>query len=320
MKKPISIAISMGEPSGIGPEVIVKALKGLRRIKDAIFFVTGDSFVLSRYGIKSSPNLSLVDINNITPSRFNPGSPSEESARASLEYLNAAVSLIKRGICQGLVTGPISKEAVFGAGFLWPGHTEFLAHAFGVKRVAMVFVSDRFKVALASRHVSLKQVVKDIRREDILSCAAITLKLLKRYFKVKKPKIAVSGLNPHAGEAGLFGREEIEVIAPAIKKLNKNLGKHFFGPFAPDTVFYRAYQREFDMVIAMYHDQGLIPFKMVEFREGVHVTAGLPFIRTSPVHGTAFDIAGKNTADHRSMLNAILLAYQLTKNNLAASQ
>lgn len=317
MKRPISIVISMGEPSGIGPEVVVKALKGLSRIKDAVFFVTGDSFVLSRYGIKSSPNLSLVDINNIIPSRFTPGSPGKESARASLEYLNAAVSLIKRGICQGLVTGPISKEAaVFGAGFLWPGHTEFLAHAFGVKRVAMVFISDRFKVALASRHIALKQAVKGIREEDIFSCAAIALGLLKKYFKVKRPKIAVSGLNPHAGESGLFGREEIEVIAPAIKKLNKSLGEHFFGPFAPDTVFYRAYQGEFDMVIAMYHDQGLIPFKMVEFRQGIHLTAGLPFIRTSPVHGTAFDIAGKNIADHHSMLNAISLAYQLTKNSL----
>lgn len=317
MKKRISIAVSMGEPSGIGPEVVVKALKGLSKIKDAIFFVTGDPFVLSYYGIKKSPNLTLVGINNINPARFKPGSPGKESARASLEYLNAAVSLIKRGVCQGLVTGPISKEAaVFGAGFLWPGHTEFLAHAFGIKHVAMVFISERIKVALASRHVALRQAVKAISKEDIYRCGILIYGLLKKYFKVRKPKIAVSGLNPHAGEAGLFGREEIEKIGPAIKKLNKSLGEYFFGPFAPDTVFHRAYLGEFDLVIAMYHDQGLIPFKMVEFKEGVHLTAGLPFIRTSPVHGTAFDIAGKNAANHHSMLKAILLAYQLTKNNL----
>ena len=316
MKKRISIAISMGEPCGIGPEVLAKSLKGLSRVKDAVFFVTGDSYVLSSYGIKSSPNVELIGINANTPFPFKPGSPSKESGSASLDYLNAAVSLIKNGTCQGLVTGPISKEAVRSAGFLWPGHTEFLAHAFGAEQVAMVFISERFKVALASRHIALKEVLEDFKKEDIFDCAAISFKLLKKYFKLKRPRIAVSGLNPHAGEAGLFGREDINIIAPAVKKLNQRLGKHFFGPFAPDTVFYRAYRGEFDMVIAMYHDQGLIPFKMVEFCQGVHLTAGLPFIRTSPVHGTAFDIAGKNAADHHSMFNAILAAYQLTKNSL----
>ena len=316
MKKNIRIAISMGEPTGIGPEVLVKALRALKHLKGATFFVCGDSFVLTKYGFRSQTNVNLIDLKNITPRQFEPGVPTRESAKATLDYLESAVALIKKGKADGLATAPLSKEHVTRAGFLWPGHTEFLAHAFGVSHVEMVFVAETLKVVLATRHVSLKDAINSITESKIVRCGDFVLDLLKRTVKVKNPRIAVCGLNPHAGEAGLFGSEEKASIAPAIKKLNKARGEHFFGPFAADTVFRRARQGEFDLVMAMYHDQGLIPFKMIAFDKGINVTIGLPFIRTSPLHGTAFDIAGKNMADPRSMEAAIRLACQWNKSSL----
>jgi 4-hydroxythreonine-4-phosphate dehydrogenase len=313
MKKNIRIAISMGEPTGIGPEVLVKALGALKHVKDATFYVCGDLFVLSRYGFKNQKNVRLLDLKNVTPEYFSPGAPSKETAQATLEYLKVAVNLIKKGECYGLVTAPLSKEHVARAGFLWPGHTEFLAHAFGVSHVEMVFVSDALKVVLATRHMSLKDAIRSITETKIERCGDFVLKFLKDIVKIKNPSIAVCGLNPHASESGLFGSEEKASIIPAIKKLNKVRGEYFFGPFAADTIFRRARQGEFDLVMAMYHDQGLIPFKMASFQKGVNVTIGLPFIRTSPLHGTAFDIAGKNIADHHSMEEALRLACLWTK-------
>lgn len=315
MRKTVKIAIAMGDPAGIGPEITARALKGAGRFKDAVFFVAGDAYVLARYGFKKSGNVFLTDLKNITPHAFKPGSPTEETARASLEYLKSAVSQIKEAQAHCLVTAPLSKECVRRAGFPWPGHTEFLAHSFGVSRPEMVFISDVLKVVLVTRHMSLRDAIKSITETKIVRCGEQVLDLLAGKFKIKNPRIAVCGLNPHAGEAGLFGSEEKASIAPAIKKLNKAAGPHFFGPFAADTVFHRARHGEFDLVMAMYHDQGLIPFKMIAFESGVNLTIGLPFVRTSPVHGTAFDIAGKEVADPRSMKAAITLAYQLTKNS-----
>ncbi len=310
----VNIAISMGDPSGIGPEVLVKALKHMGRMQDAAFFIAGDAFVLKRYGLTSMPSVTVIDLKNINSSSFKPGTPTKKSALASIDYLKAAVSLIKKGDADCLVTAPISKENVSGSGFSWPGHTEFLANAFDRSQVEMVFVSERLKVVLATRHMALKKVPGALSKKRITECAGLTLKLLRDNFKIKDPKVAICGLNPHAGEAGLFGNEEKAVIAPAVKALNVKWGRHFYGPYAADTLFKKAYDGGFDMVVAMYHDQGLIPFKLMEFQEGVNLTAGLGFIRTSPVHGTAFDIAGKNIADHRPMLSAIRLAYTLTKN------
>jgi 4-hydroxythreonine-4-phosphate dehydrogenase len=211
------------------------------------------------------------------------------------------------------VTGPIAKKKVRDCGFLHAGQTEFLGHFFKTKHVEMVFVSKPLKVVLVTRHMALKDAVSAIKKRRIVTCGRLVCDLLKKNFRIKSPKIAVCGLNPHAGEGGLFGLEEKLEIAPAIRQLNKILGNYFYGPFPADTIFSRALRSEFDMVMAMYHDQGLIPFKVAEFEQGVNLTAGLPFIRTSPVHGTAFDIAGKNLADHRSMQSAIELAYQLTQ-------
>jgi 4-hydroxythreonine-4-phosphate dehydrogenase len=310
----MDIAVSMGDPCGIGPEVLAKALLKVRRIKDAAFFIFGDGRVLSRHGFRPSGNITLVDIKEGPIRSLRPGVPCAQAARASLAYLESAVAWLKQGKARALVTGPISKESVVEAGFSWPGHTEFLAHAFGSRHVEMVFVAESLKVVLLTRHVALKEAIASLKQDAIIACGRLSYELLKKDFKISHPRIAVCGLNPHASEAGLFGQEEKKIIAPACRRLNKILGKHFFGPLPADTVFTRASEGAFDLVMAMYHDQGLIPFKLLEFRAGVNLTAGLPIIRTSPVHGTAFDIAARRVAHSGSMVAALQLAYELTKN------
>ena len=315
MRENIPIAISMGDPSGIGPEVVARALNSLDRTNGAVFFVVGDARLLLHYGLKKRNDISLIDLKNVDLSCLKPGRPTRQSARAGLEYLKVAMALIKRGVARGLVTAPISKESAKSAGFSWPGHTEYLAEYFKAKQVEMVFVADSLKVALLTRHVSLTRAIASVKKKRIIEAGRLILSFLKKNFKLKNPKIAVCGLNPHAGEGGLFGSEEGFEISPAVGELNRTCGRHFFGPFAADAIFHKACQGNYDLVLAMYHDQGLIPFKTVAFEYGVHLTAGLPFIRTSPVHGTAFDIAGRGIANYHSMAHAIKLAYQLTKNS-----
>ena len=304
----IRLAVTMGDPGGIGPEVVCKALRQWKARRDTSFVVIGQSAALRRYGFKETSRICLHDpcFSGVIP----PG-PSKISGRASSQCLRAAVELLRNKQVSGLVTAPVSKEALRAADFPWPGHTEFLADSFGVPQVEMVFVSDRLKVALVTRHVSLEQAIQDVSKERIVSCARMVMDLLRKQFLYKKPRIAVCGLNPHAGEAGLFGRQEIDEIVPAVCALNRLYPGVFSGPFAADGVFHKAGQGAYDMVLCMYHDQGLIPFKMTEFSRGVHLTAGLPFVRTSPVHGTAFDIAGKNKADAGSMLAALTWARRL---------
>jgi 4-hydroxythreonine-4-phosphate dehydrogenase len=316
MKKSIGIAISMGDPAGVGPEVLAKALNSLDRTTNAVFFVVGDTSLLLRYGLKKKDAIKLVDLKNLDLVRLRPGKPTRQTARASLEYLTTAMAMIKRGTAQGLVTAPISKESIRCAGFRWPGHTEYLAEYFKARQVEMVFVADALKVALVTRHMSLKGAVASVKKKRIVEAGSFLLGFVKKNFKIRNPKIAVCGLNPHAGEGGLFGKEEKTQIFPAVRELNRRCGRHFFGPLAADAVFHKACQGNYDLVLAMYHDQGLIPFKTVAFDNGVHLTAGLPFIRTSPVHGTAFDIAGRNIANYHSMAHAIKLSYQLLKNSL----
>jgi 4-hydroxythreonine-4-phosphate dehydrogenase len=316
MKSCIPIVVTMGDPAGIGPEITAKALKKAGRTQRAAFFVCGDSYVLSRYGFKSDENVSLIDLKNITPKGFRPGHPTGETSVASYDYLRVAAALLKRGFGSALVTAPISKEHIAAAGFPWPGHTEFLGDCVGVKNMEMVFVSKKIKVVLVTRHLALKRAIASLSKERIVACGRNVLKLLKESFKIKDPRILVSGLNPHAGESGLFGREEIRIVAPAISELNRKNKGTFVGPIAPDAVFRRFFSEKFDMVMALYHDQGLIPFKLYSFWDGVQLTAGLPFVRTSPAHGTAYAIAGKGRADHRPMLEAINLACSLSENVL----
>lgn len=311
----INVAITMGDPAGIGPEIIIKSLKSLHGLRDVHFIVVGDKKLFIKKGLKENFRISLVDA-ACCYGLFSPGKFSKVSGESSFKSLEYAVTLLKQGRADCLVTAPISKEAVKLAGFSWPGHTEYLAESFAVRQVEMVFIADKLKIVLVTRHLALRDAIKQVKKETIVSCGRLVFRLLRADFKIKNPKIAVCGLNPHAGESGLFGDEERREIKPAIRVLNRLFGSHFSGPYAADTLFGRAYKGEFDLVVAMYHDQGLAPFKLAAFDKGVNLTAGLPFIRTSPVGGTAFDIAGKNKADCSSMREAIRLACKLFKKKL----
>jgi 4-hydroxythreonine-4-phosphate dehydrogenase len=310
----IKIGITIGDPSGIGPEVVVKSLDRLNAPRDCQIFVFGDEIALLKNGFKRiSHKFNLIDIGFIQKSEFEFGKLSSRFGKASFLYLKKAVEFLKDGSIDCIVTAAVSKEAISLNKIKFCGHTEFLASAFKVKDFVMMFVADRLKISLITRHIALRDVCKTIDRRSIGMNISITLDALKRYFGIKNPRIAVTGLNPHASEDGLMGNEERRIISPVINQLRRK-SKLIFGPLPADTVFNRALNKEFDAVICMYHDQGLIPFKMLYFNEGVNLTLGLPFIRTSCVHGTAFEIAGRNKADYRSMLSAIKLAYKLTKN------
>jgi 4-hydroxythreonine-4-phosphate dehydrogenase len=226
----------------------------------------------------------------------------------SIHNLDRALAILAKNEADALVTAPVNKASVRAAGFSdFEGHTEYLACATLTKDYEMVFIGQKLKVALVTRHIALENVPKALSTEKIYKIIELTHGAMIKYFSMPNPKIGVCGLNPHAGESGLFGREEKEIIGPAVKKAAR-LSKNIFGPLPSDVVFYDAKNGKYDVVIAMYHDQGLIPFKMLHFKDGVNVTLGLPFIRTSPDHGTAMDIAGKGIADPSSMIEAIRLA------------
>lgn len=304
----------MGDSSGIGPEVTTKSLDIFRVPRDCEIFVFGDRAALAKSGLKNY-KFNLIDLKKIEEGEFRFGKLSRKSGLASFTYLQEAVKFLKRGEINCLVTAPVSKEAICLNKIRFSGHTEFFASEFKVKNFAMMFVSKKIILSLVTRHIALNKVARAINKENIFMTILLTHKALRDYFGIIQPKIAVAGLNPHASEGGLMGKEEEKVIRPAIARLKK-ISKAIYGPIPPDTVFKRALENEFDAVVCMYHDQGLIPFKMLDFYRGVNLTTGLPFVRTSCVHGTAFDIAGKNKADYRSMLEAIRLAFRLTKNKL----
>ncbi len=298
------IGITMGDPSGIGPEVIRKAFKKGRFPSCAAFVLIG-----SQKLFKGIP-VPVIDIAYRTP------------GQGALKSLERAVALVKGGVVDALVTAPLSKEAVSRYQKDFRGHTEYLARAFGVKRFDMMFVSPRVRISLVTRHVPLKNVPALITKKAVLDSIVLMDETLKRRFHIRSPRIAVLGLNPHAGEGGLLGHEEIRVILPAIH-LAQQQGIKAQGPFPADTFFVGTASKsakkaklsprgDFDGIIAMYHDQGLAPVKAMYFKELVNFTAGLPFVRTSPVHGTAFDIAGRGIADASSMIAAIELACQLS--------
>ena len=285
------IGITMGDPSGVGPEVIRKALKKGRFPSSTAFVIIG-----SQKLFKNIP-VPVIDITYRTP------------GEGALKSLERAVALVKGGGLDALVTAPLSKEAVSRFQKDFRGHTEYLARAFGVKRFDMMFVSPRVRISLVTRHVPLKNVPALITRKAVLDSIALMDETLKRRFHIRSPRIAVLGLNPHAGEGGLLGYEDIRAIGPAIRSAQQQ-GIKAHGPFAADTFF--CHDKGFDGIVAMYHDQGLTPVKGMYFKELVNFTAGLPFVRTSPVHGTAFDIAGQGIADASSMIAAIQLARELS--------
>jgi len=285
------IAITAGDPAGIGPEIAARAASD-RRVLDMCEAVV--------YGPPED-------------ARFAPGVLSADAGRAAYEAIVRAVDDVKSGDIAAIATAPINKEAFRLAGLHWPGHTELLAHLTGARDVAMMFHSDALRVVLATIHVPLADVPRTLTQALMTRIIALTARELARFDKVP-PRIAVAGLNPHAGEHGLFGREEADAIAPAIADCRTH-GIDVTGPFPADTLFVRAHRGEFDVVVACYHDQGLIPIKLVAFGRAVNVTLGLPIVRTSVDHGTAFDIAGKGVADPESMIAAVLLAARLARSS-----
>jgi 4-hydroxythreonine-4-phosphate dehydrogenase len=288
MTKP-RIAITMGDPAGIGPEVATRAATDSR-----ITSVCEPRLYGPRDG-----------------SSFEPGKLSAEAGRAAFEAIVSAVDDARHGLVDAIATAPVNKEAFRLAGLPWVGHTELLAHLTGARDVAMLFYSETLRVVLATVHVPLADVPRVLTRESLEATITLTARELPR-FGIERPRIAVAGLNPHAGEHGLFGREEETVIAPVIARACER-GIAVSGPFPADTLFVRARRGEFDVVIACYHDQGLIPVKLAAFGHAVNVTLGLPIVRTSVDHGTAFDIAGKGLANPESMIAAVLLAARLAQ-------
>lgn len=304
----------MGDPSGIGPEVTLKAMASPKIRGLADFIVVGDIFILekmlSRLKLKFAG--SFISMGNIRKRTFAYGRSHPDFGRASIEYLDKAMDIIGANGADLLVTAPINKASIIASGFKrFEGHTEYLAKKSHAKNVAMMFVAERLKITLVTRHIALKDVPGRLSEAGIISAIEITSKYLKKYFRIASPRIGVAGLNPHAGENGSFGREEELIISPAIKTASRHI-KGVTGPVSPDVVFNAALDGKFDAVISMYHDQALIPFKVLYFNTGVNLTLGLPFVRTSPDHGTAFDIAGKGIADPSSMVEAIKLACRLS--------
>jgi 4-hydroxythreonine-4-phosphate dehydrogenase len=297
MSESLRIGITFGDCAGIGPEIVDLALKS-GRVPDSAEYVL----------IGRQPNCK-------------PGEPTMDTARVAAAALEEAVTRARRGELNAVVNGPIHKARMYEAGFKFPGQTEFFAERCAVKNYAMCLTGGKLTVALVTAHIPLSDVPKKLKQSEIVRVGLLLAGFLQRR-GIKSPRIAVAGLNPHAGESGKIGSEEIEIIAPAVVELRKTLGARstITGPASPDTIFHRAVEGEFDAVLCLYHDQALIPLKLHAFHNGVNTTLGLPFPRTSPDHGTAFEIAGKGIAKPDSMIAAINFAVELAEKQKATKQ
>ncbi len=320
----IVVGITQGDTNGIGYEVIIKALADARILDSCIVVLYGSSRFLGIYRkfvpeveqlttnvINSAEDARSKRINiiNAVPENLSMeiGQPTPDGAKAAIMALSAAVADAKRGLIDAIVTAPFNKHSVAESGFRFPGHTEYLIHEFGKEDGLMFLCSENLRVGVVTNHLPLSKVSSAINVDTIVSKLRLMNESLKNDFGFIKPKIAVLGLNPHAGDGGSLGTEEIEIISPAIQKANQE-NILAFGPYSPDGFFSIHMQGQFDAVLAMYHDQGLIPFKALAFDSGVNFTAGLPIVRTSPDHGTGYDIAGKNKAMPGPMQRAIFAA------------
>jgi 4-hydroxythreonine-4-phosphate dehydrogenase len=321
---PRPIAISLGDPAGIGPEIVVRA-RAERPNEDVLVF--GDLGVLERaakmVGVAAPSSARVRAVTALAPAEVSPGKPNDASGRAQLAYLTAAVDAALAGEVRALVTAPISKEWIARAGFTFPGHTEYLAARAGVTEFAMMLAGPRLRVTVATTHVALKEVPRLLTVDGIASTIWLTADGLARRFGIAAPRVAVAGLNPHASEAGRFGDEEDRLVRPAIDEARARLataqlGATIDGPLVPDVVFRQAAGGAYDAVVALYHDQGLIPLKLLHFDDGVNLTLGLPFVRTSPDHGTAYDIAGSGRARAQSFLAAFDLAVSASESGTSA--
>lgn len=336
MSRKLIVGITQGDGNGIGYEVIIKALADERMLDLCTPVIYGSSKIFGFYK-KQIHNIEQINTNvinsakDVHPKRVNivnclpenvfvePGQPTPESAKSAMTSLSRAIEDIKNGHIDVLVTGPINKRAMVGEGFAYTGHTEYLEQEFGVDEVAMIMVSDQLKVGVLTGHIPLKDVPGRISTESILKKLRIMKSSLERDFGIDSPKIAVLGLNPHCGDGGLLGEEEQNIILPAVLQANEE-GIMAFGPYSSDGFFGLGNYSRFDAVLAMYHDQGLTPFKAIAFEDGVNYTAGLPIVRTSPDHGTAYDMAGRDQADPRSMKSAIYMAMDIYKSRQAYDQ
>jgi len=319
------IAITMGDPAGVGPEIILKALAAGGLPKKPGYVVIGDRGVLEKTGRRLGTVIPLISIRSIDEAagreevfflfegsrlpaaQVKPGRPDERWGKAALAYLRVGAQWALENQVQAMVTAPISKEVVqrTAPGFI--GHTEFFAALSKTRRFGMMLTCKRLKVSLVTIHCSMKETLRRLKTERILETIELTHRTLTRWFGIIDPAIAVAGLNPHAGEKGAFGTEEEKIIAPAVQKASEQ-GLRVSGPHPPDTLFYWAARGRYDAVVALYHDQGLIPLKLLHFDNAVNLTMGLPFIRTSVDHGTAFDIAGKGLAKPDSLAAAVKMA------------
>ncbi len=324
------IGISMGDPLGVGPEIIAKALSGPELFKICRPLVLGDRRVLEKaarivdsplsFRIVDGPGrlpepgmADLMEISQLRTELITPGQPTRETGRAMVEYVFSAIDMALAKKIHGIATGPIHKAAINAAGFHYNGHTEILAKRTHTKDYVMMMAGDRLRVTLVTIHQSLKSVPQALSISKILTTIKITHKALTDRFGIPEPRLCVAALNPHAGEDGLFGDEETRLILPAINKAREQ-GMDITGPLPPDTLFVKAVNGPWDAVICMYHDQGLIPFKMIHFENGVNTTLGLPIIRTSVDHGTAYDISGTGRADSQSLVAAIKMAAKQANN------
>jgi 4-hydroxythreonine-4-phosphate dehydrogenase len=323
------IGITLGDLNGIGPEVVIKALADHRLHNLMTPVIYGSTKALSFY--RKLMNLEEFNYNVVkTKGQFfpkainvvncwedmieiNPGQPSRQTAKAALLSLKKAVEEVKEGLIDGFVTGPIDKNTIHGEEFPFQGHTEYLTQEFNAGESLMLMVGQDLKVGLVTEHIPVKEISSFITRERVELKIRLLELTLKKDFLISKPKIAVLGLNPHAGDEGLLGNEENEVIKPVIQDL-KTKGKLIFGPFPADGFFASGQHSKYDGIIAMYHDQGLVAFKTLSFESGINYTAGLPHVRTSPDHGTAYNLAGKNLASESSMRQAMYVACEIIKN------
>ncbi len=325
-KRPV-IGITMGDPVGIGPEIIHFALNNQRVYKICRPLVIGDARILEAVKDYTSSKLEIRNIIDPAQGEYDFGGidvlsrtdlgmtewgrPTALTGQAMIDYIESAIDMAVIGKIKAVVTCPINKVAMKMAGSKFHGHTELFARRTGTDKYVMMLAGDRLRVVLVTIHTALKNIPLLLTVDNIVKTVEITSYSLMKRFGIKNPRVAVAGLNPHAGEDGMFGDEEEKVIVPAIDIL-KRAGFNVKGPFPPDTVFYNALNGYFDVVVCMYHDQGLIPFKMIHFKDGVNTTLGLPIIRTSVDHGTAYDLAGKGKADPGSLIAAIEMAVMQT--------
>ena len=309
------IAITLGDPAGIGPEVTLKALSCLPASQRKNILLLGPEPLYSKLVKKLSLKIHFnYFFTQLCPKKIILGCSVTGQTRLAVASIDLAVRLAMQGDVDAIVTAPINKAGLKKTGYTMPGHTEYLAELSGTQKYEMMLVGGPLRTVLVTRHAAIKDVPSKILKKRVEETILMADFELRRSFGIPKPRLVVCGLNPHAGEEGSFGREEIDQIRPAVLSAQKKIKGTVTGPLSPDALFYDAYSGKYDAEICMYHDQGLIPLKMISRGHGVNVTLGLPFVRTSPDHGTAYDIAGKMKADPGSMLEAIRLAIKIAAN------